>query len=161
MDADMLVTSDLAELFWLGQQNDAAVSVVKNQHRFEWPSMMYFNNEKCRNLTSTYINDESNHPQSFEWADEVGELPPEWNFCVGYDDPMYDEHLEEVDPKLIHYTMGIPHFPETRGFHYAQEWWDVYTHMTANCSWLELMGNSVHAPKVFDEIKARQAHYEK
>ena len=149
MDADMLLLGDLAELFELGREQDAAVSVVKNKQRFEWPSMMYFNNEKCTRLTTTYINDENETPQSFDWADEVGELPPEWNFCVGYDEP-----TEEL-PKLVHYTMGIPHFAETRYWPYTQEWWEIYNHMTMNCSWIELMGRSVHAEKVLTQLQER------
>lgn len=154
----MIVTSDVAELFHLGKETGAPVAVVKNKQRFEWPSMMYFDNTQCQKLTSTYINDESTTPQDFSWASEVGELPTEWNFCVGYDEPQIEDD-RVITPKLIHYTMGVPHFPETRHLPFAQEWWDRYTHMTSNCSWLELMGNSVHAKPIFNEIQDRMDHY--
>ena len=66
MDADMIMLGDVAELFEIGKENDEAVSVVKNEQRFEWPSLMFFNNEKCKALTSTYINDKTSTPQNFE-----------------------------------------------------------------------------------------------
>lgn len=143
MDSDMLVLGDIAELFSI--EFDEPVAVVKGEHRFEWPSLMVFNNEQCEVLTPDYINDENNHPQSFDWASDVGELPSEWNHCVGYDEP-------RNDAKLVHFTMGIPKYPECRGSEYADAWRREYDSMTGSVSWFELMGNSVHAKKVLTSL---------
>lgn len=140
MDADMLVLGDVHELAGY----DAAVSVVKGPHKFEWPSLMVFNNEKCTTLTPDWINDEANQPQTLSWASEIGELPPEWNHCVGYDEPK--------PAKLVHYTQGIPFFPEMRGTEYAAEWWAEHESMHFSVSWLELMGKSVHAERVLQRL---------
>jgi len=148
LDADMLLQADINELETLINPNDA-VSVVKSANRFEWPSMMVFNNEKCKTLTADYINDENNHPSDFSWAGSVGELPSEWNFTVGYDKPI-------EQPKLIHYTAGIPHFPETKDCDYAEAWTKEFDSMVGNCSWLELMGDSVHAELVLNNITERR-----
>jgi len=150
LDADMLMMGDVCELFAL-DDGQHSVKVVKNAQRFEWPSMMLFNNERCRTLTPEYINDDRNTPQSFAWVDEngVGELPAEWNFCVNYDKPGEDL------PKLIHYTAGIPAFPECRDCDYAELWTREHESMNANCSWLELMGGSVHAGLVLSRLQKR------
>ena len=77
MDGDMVVTGDVHELAgWL----NAPVSVVKGEQKFEWPSLMLFGCSGCRMLTPEYIETET--PQNFEWASEIGELPREWNFCA-------------------------------------------------------------------------------
>jgi len=148
LDADMLLQADINELETLINPDDA-VSVVKSANRFEWPSMMVFNNEKCKTLTADYINDETNHPSDFSWAGSVGELPSEWNFTVGYDKPI-------EQPKLIHYTAGIPHFPETKDCDHAEAWTKEFDSMVGNCSWLELMGDSVHAELVLNNITERR-----
>lgn len=146
MDADMLVLGDVNELQeYVDGSHD--VYVVKSPEKFEWPSMMVFDNTRCTTLTPEWIDDESNHPSNMQWAESIGDLPPEWNHCVGYDEPM-------AGAKLAHYTMGIPHFEETKGCEYSDEWWMEYNSMTQGCSWLALMAKSVHAkkilPKYFD-----------
>lgn len=133
LDADMLVLADIEELFQLAD-SQYAVQVVKCKHRFEWPSLMLFNCERCEKLTPEYI--EANHPQSFEWG-EVGELPAEWNHCVGYDKP--------AEAKLYHYTMGIPAFKEVQHLGYTEEWVKELRASCSTVSWDELMGGSVHA----------------
>lgn len=135
LDADMLVLSDIEELFQLA--DGSAVQVVKHgpERRFEWPSLMLFNCEKCQALTPEYI--EQNMPQTFKWG-EVGALPREWNFLVGYDE------ANEL-PKILHYTMGIPAFKEVQKLGFVDEW---HQELRASCStvtWEELMGSSVHA----------------
>ena len=138
MDADMLALADLTTM----PAPQGSVSVVKNAHRFEWPSLMYFDCARCKRLAPEYI--ESGKPQSFDWAaDGVGELPPEWNHLVGYDAP-------RNDAKVVHYTMGIPFWPETRQFEYAAEWMEDARDSMSTVSWHELMGGSVHAKKVLN-----------
>ena len=56
----------------------------------------------------------------FTWLDdsEIGELPKEWNWLVGY----YKEPDDGV-PKLLHYTDGTPQFEAYRNCEYADEWY--------------------------------------
>ena len=144
LDSDMLVLGDIAELL---QYSSAPVSVVpfKNQMIFERPSVMVFNNEKCTELTPKYIDDENNHPQSFDWAENVGELPKEWNYLVGY-----DEFYEGV--KLIHYTQGIPAYKECRDCDFAGKWFMAQDKVNHYVSWLEILGRSVHAKHVLKKL---------
>ena len=139
LDSDMLCLGDIAELF--DMEFSEAVAVVKGE-RFEWPSLMLFNCAECRTLTPEYVENES--PQLFEWG-EVAALPQEWNHCVGYDEPT-------EDVKLVHYTMGTPHFKELRGCEYAPHWWREYRAMTSQSSWLEVHGMSVHRDKVLEGL---------
>lgn len=147
LDADILVRGDLDELFKLAEGQNAAVSVSKNKLRFEWPSVMLFNCEHpdCKTLTPEYIDDVANQPATFAWTKEIGELPSEWNHLIGYDE-------RRPDAKIIHYTMGIPCWPETVGCEYSDEWnKDAYESMST-VTWQELMGTSVHA-KHIDKLK--------
>ena len=142
IDADMLCLGDIAELPW-----DAAESVHVVPHTsvqkhgqtvsvvFERPSVMLFNCAECKRLTPEYI--ETGKPQSFDWADAIGHLPAEWNHLVGYDAPK--------PAKLVHFTQGIPCFPETQNDEYAAEWVQAMQALSSTVPWAEIMGNSVHA----------------
>lgn len=134
-DADMLVQGDIAELFAL--KDESAVQVMKHQKRFEWPSLMLFDCAKCTRLTPEYI-DGQTIPQNMDWADTIGDLPKEWNHCVGY------AEKPEQTPKLIHYTKGIPVWPETKGCDYSDLWWKELEYCNSTVSHDELMGGSVH-----------------
>lgn len=145
MDPDMVVGGDIYELDGL-VRNGAPVHVVKDQPRFEWPSMMVFNNAKCTDLTPEYVDDESNSLFDFGWADEIGDLPSEWNYCIGY--------AAQKDAKLYHYTQGIPCWPETADL--EPEHWDKEFKMAnSTVSWKELMGNSIHAEPVISRMRAK------
>lgn len=133
LDADMLVLGDIAELFELA--DGSAVQVVKNPQRFEWPSLMLFNNEKCQKLTPEYVQNDGKL-FSLNWATEIGDLPPEWNHCVGYDPPKAT--------KILHYTKGIPVWPQTQNCDFAEQWHMERRAMMSTCGFEELMGNSVH-----------------
>lgn len=142
VDADIVCMGDIAELPWNTPHSVCVVPhdmVTKNGQpvsvRFERPSVMLFNCAACRRLTPDYI--ATGKPQSFDWADSVGELPREWNHLVGYDTPS--------PAKLAHFTMGIPCFDETKGDEYASEWQQAANAAFATCGWSEIMGGSVHA----------------
>ncbi len=142
IDADTLCLGNVAELPW---ETANSVSVVphayvrKNERmvsvHFERPSVMLFNCAASRKLTPEYI--EVGKPQSLDWAESIGELGREWNHLVGYDTP--------GPAKLIHFTQGIPCFPETRDDEYANEWMEHLRAMNSTVSWEEIMGPSVHA----------------
>ena len=52
----------------------------------------------------------------FEWLDDshIGALPSTWNHLVGYD--------EHEDPKLLHFTDGVPSISRYRYCEWASEW---------------------------------------
>ncbi len=56
----------------------------------------------------------------FKWLrdDEIGELPPEWNWLEGTS--------TEDDAAAVHYTRGCPDVPGFEHVAYADEWW-AYT----------------------------------
>jgi len=145
MDADMVVIGDIAGLF-AATDDDAPVSVMQDQPRFEWPSLMVFNCELCRTLMPEWIDDAANDPASLSWADRIGALPLEWNRCVSYGD--------YPDGKLWHFTSGLPCWPETSGVDplAEQAWKDELRAMNSTVSWRELMGSSVHAPRTLQRF---------
>jgi len=139
LDADTIVRADIRELEDLIGEFDA-VAVVQGELRFEWPSVMVFrcDNYRCRMLTPAHVNDEQTKPHTLDWAgDRVGALPLEWNHIVPY-------MPRRSDPKLVHYTAGIPCWPETRKSEHAELWLEEYRHAVGTCSWEQLMGQSVH-----------------
>lgn len=144
LDSDMLCLSDIWELEEICRPQLASVCVVKNPLRFEWTSLMYFNNAHCSELSLTEV--ETGSPQSLKWASHVGDIPPEWNHLVGYDNPQA--------AKIVHFTQGIPCWPETKDCEYAKQWKDDFDNMRGTVSWQALMGNSVHAAPVMERLKA-------
>ena len=139
LDADMIVLDDPCKLFAL-QNPDFDLMVVKNGLKFEWASLMLFNNEKCQALTPDFVAGASGL-HGIGWTENVGELPAEWNHCVGYDEP-------RRDAKLAHYTQGIPLWPETHGCEYTDSWEQMARASMSAGSWAAIMGNSVHAAPV-------------
>ncbi len=150
LDADILARANIAELFDLAEPGKA-VSVVKHgpERRYEWPSVMLFNcgHYDNRTLTPEWIGDEKNNPIVMKWLPEehIGTLPSEWNHLVGYDKP-------RPDAKIVHFTQGIPAFPETRSTEYAQEWLDCFHRASTAESWEKIMGPSVHAQPVKERL---------
>ncbi len=143
MDCDMLCRADIAELgSCMRSQPDKAVLVCKHDYvpkterkflgqvqtryaRKNWSSLMVFNNERCKALTSDYVNAASGlELHRFSWLDdgEIGALPLEWNWLVG-------EYDYKADAKMVHFTIGGPYFAEYRGCDYAGEWFAEYESM--------------------------------
>jgi hypothetical protein len=147
IDADMIVKCDIKEVFDIAEAYGDAVSVVKHEGklRFEWSSVMVFNNEKCHNLTLDLI--ENGNPGKFEWAESIGDLPHEYNHLVGYDEP-------NEAARIIHYTQGVPAWYETKDCEFADDWHKEKEAATMTCSWKEIMGNSVHAEPVLKRLFA-------
>lgn len=135
MDADMLCLGDVYDI---PHEPLCSVSVVQNKMRFEWPSMMVFTNAMCRTLTPEYVDNAANSCFKFEWAKGVGAIDPAWNHLVGYDEP-------REDAKLVHFTKGVPVWPETQKCEYAQHWMTDAKESFSSVPWADLMGNSVHA----------------
>jgi hypothetical protein len=139
MDADMLCLDDIYKLDDICAPQMKPVCVVKHDMRFEWPSLMYFNNAHCKNLTLKEI--EEGAPHKLEWANSIGDIPAEWGHLVGYDAP-------RAGAKIVHFTCGLPCFEETKNCEYSKEWMTELKHMNGTVSWQEIMGKSVHARHV-------------
>jgi hypothetical protein len=138
LDADMLCLGDIHELVDLA--GDYPVSVVKNKLRFEWPSLMVFNNARCTDLTPQYI--ETSEPQALKWANgEIGSLPPEWNILVGYDEPIPNPKASPLHPRhsLLQRDQRLS-LLSRMGRRSSSEY--------VNGDMAEIMGNSVHAQPV-------------
>ncbi len=148
LDADMMLRADITELF--SYKGDFDVAVVQNAKRFEWSSVMLFDNERCQILTPQYIDNETNNPMKMNWARTIGALPAEWNHLVGYDPP-------NPDAKLVHFTQGVPAWPETMNCEHAGEWRSTMLEMIQARPWAEIMGNSVHAKPVLERLKTGEA----
>lgn len=147
IDSDMILLDDIAKLF--DSATGAAVDIVPfaGKFQFERPSVMLFDCAQCRDLTPELI--ETGYPQNFQWAPSIGALSEDWNHLVGYS-------LPNPNAKLIHYTQGVPGYKECRNCEYSLEWFAEKEAMLDHCSWLEIMGSSVHAPFVINRLKGEQ-----
>ena len=136
MDCDMLCRADIAGLVALIDRNrDRAVVVCQHDYvpkterkflnqvqtrytRKNWSSLMLFNNERCKALTSQYVNSATGLDlHRFAWIDDalIGALPLEWNWLVG-------EYEYNPKASMAHFTRGGPYFPEYHDCDYAGEW---------------------------------------
>ncbi len=149
VDSDFLCLADVIDLLMYPiAEPGCAVYVSKNpQRRFEWPSLMLFNNELCTELKPAYVDDKKNNLFDFKWANRVGSLPSEWNHLANYDAP-------RPDAKMVHFTQGIPCWPETKDSEYSSHWFRAFDHARSTCSFDELMGKSVHAQPVYERLNA-------
>jgi len=138
MDCDMILTTDIKELF---DQADPKYAVMCVQHdytpkegikmdgqkqtiypRKNWSSVVLFNCGHPSNavLTQDIVNDQELNGayfHRFSWLkdEEIGELDHTWNYLVG----VYDD-IEK--PKLIHYTEGGPWFENYRNCEFNDLW---------------------------------------
>lgn len=152
LDADMVVTGDVAELFGMADDAKAVLARTKGIPPFERASLMLFNcaHPANRRLTPEAIDrGEIKGLHGLGWLDpgQIGEIPREWNYCVGYEEP------PAATPKLLHYTQGNPIWPETIGCDAADVWRAEFERLSTVVSWPELMGRSVHARPVHERLK--------
>jgi lipopolysaccharide biosynthesis glycosyltransferase len=138
MDCDMILTTDIKELFDCADDK-YAVMCVKHDYKVKegtkmdgqkqtvyprknWSSVVLFNcaHPSNRKLTQDMVNNtELNgaYFHRFSWLkdEEIGELDHTWNYLVG----VYDD-IEK--PKLIHYTEGGPWFENYRDCEFHKLW---------------------------------------
>lgn len=138
MDCDCLLTSDISELFDYYDKR-YAIQVVKHNHvpkehikmdgmkqenysRKNWSSVCLWNlNHLGHNRL--FLSDVSTKSgfwlHNFQWLkdEEIGELPSEWNFLVGY----YQIPVQ-VLPKLLHFTLGMPFMSGYENCDYSDIW---------------------------------------
>lgn len=136
MDCDMLVRGDLNEVFDMLNPARALYCV---QHYYEpkskmkmdgqvqtrylrknWSSFMVFN---CDHAANWKLPDVVNvwpgrdlHALFWLKEDQIGVLPPEWNYLVGH------TRLAGREPKVVHFTEGLPNMPGYEECEYADEW---------------------------------------
>lgn len=147
MDCDMILTTDIAELF---DQADDQYAVMCVQHdytvkegtkmdgqkqtvypRKNWSSVMLINcgHPSNKALTKELVNDEDvtgAYLHRFSWLEdhEIGSLDHTWNYLVG----VYND-IES--PKLIHYTEGGPYFKNHFNCDFHQAWKNEYFDLTS------------------------------
>ena len=146
MDADILVRCDVKELFDLAD-NDCAAMVVKHPRmQFEDGSLILFNNAHPDNakLTPEFV-ETAPGLHGIGWTHRVGELPPAFNHLVEYDD-------YSTDAKILHYTQGIPCWPETQNCQYAEDWQQEAQKAFSAQPWQTILGPSVHAKAVYQRL---------
>ena len=153
MDADVVVRGDVKELLQAtGNEPDKYLWVCKSKPRFEWPSVMVFQAAEHQILTPEYVvvNYQDGVLNKLEWLpdERIGSLPDEWNHCVLYDPP-------NPEAKLIHYTAGIPLFPELQGCEHEAAWRQEHQWALNLIPWQQLMGQSVHVKKVEEHLLAQ------
>lgn len=138
--SDMLCRSDICEIFRAADWY-SAVQVVKHDYqtrnarkyrgtamesdnadypRKQWASVMLINcaHYAWRKVTPEFI--AKADPMEllqlrFISDDRIGELPAQWNWLV-------DEHGENEDSKILHFTAGVPAMPAHSDAPMAAEW---------------------------------------
>lgn len=136
-DSDILVRAPIEDLFALADPR-YAVMCVQHAHtrgdatkkdgqiqqyysRKNWSSVMLFNcgHPRNRNLTVNLVNEVPGRDlHAFSWLDdnEIGALPPEWNYLVGV------TGQSVADPAIVHYTLGTPDTPGATTSTYDSDW---------------------------------------
>ncbi len=145
LDADMFLVSDICEMTQYFN-DDHAISVVRSIAQFEQSSVMLFNNAhpKNRALTPDFIQNTEGNLHSLCWLDDhdIGEMDGKWNQLVGYQDC-------QGKTGNLHFTMGVPAFPETSTSEFGQIWTDCAKRaIGVTKSWGEIMGPSVHSVQI-------------
>ncbi len=159
MDCDMLVRSDIAEL-WQVRDERYAVQVVKHVHvpredvkflghtqtKYEkknWSSVMLMNCAKCTALTPQYVNTatglELHQFKEVGWATtrSSGSLPHRWNHLVR------DTTLRAPTPRSCTTPSAAPGSEQYRDCEYAQEWRRERDAMTLSASRPRRLGRDV------------------
>lgn len=141
--SDMIVKDDIAKL-WAQRNIYKAVQVVQHNYktkhprkyvgtdmeadnndyvRKQWSSVMLINcsHYSWRQMTPKAVEEMPGaflHRFSFIEDRYIGELPIEWNWLC-------QEHGENPEAKLIHYTAGIPKFPAYKDCPMAKDWFEA------------------------------------
>lgn len=141
---DMVLKADIAQL-WDLRDNRKAVHVVKHSYktrhprkyvgttmeaansdypRKNWSSLMLINCEHpgWRKITADAVETMTGaelHRLSFLKDEEIGSLPATWNWLA-------DEFGESDRAKLLHWTAGIPAWPEYTEAPHSYDWWAAH-----------------------------------
>ena len=155
MDCDMLVRSDITELFSIAKANqDKAVHVVKHDYvpkdkvkflgqqqfnypRKNWSSVVVWNCSHPANkkVDLDFVNSGTGAElHRFSWLkdSEIGELDLYWNWLVGE----YSSSLAFDKVRNVHWTVGGPYFNEYSNVEFSDEWFEMEKKMH-RCDQLE------------------------
>jgi lipopolysaccharide biosynthesis glycosyltransferase len=136
-DCDILCRADIADLFALA---DTRYAVQCVHHHYDkptelqkmdgqlqvgypkklWSSVMLWNcdHPAHRALTLNHLNTwpgRDLHGFRWLWEEQIGSLPPDWNYCV-YVSPRI------ADPSIVHFTLGTPDMRGYEDSEFADEW---------------------------------------
>lgn len=136
LDGDILVRDDISVLFE-PYDRSKALYCVKHDHRppetvkmdaqaqqhytrKNWSSVMLWNlqhpaHERLTLEMANRLPGRDLHRFCWLQDDEIGDLPPEWNWLAGYSPA-------EMEPKAVHYTSGTPDMPGYENAPFADEW---------------------------------------
>ena len=139
-DGDMICQTDIKELWDLKDESKALLvvkhdyqtkahqkylgNINENYPRKNWSSIILWNcaHPKHKVLTPDFIATQTGkYLHRFSWLDDndIGELPPEWNWLA-------IEYPENRKAKLIHYTLGTPCFSAYQYTSMANLWQKAY-----------------------------------
>lgn len=144
VDGDVMALSNPMRVFDLIDPSKA-VMCVKHRHdpvenikmdgqvqtrysKKNWSSFTLFNGNHPSNkkLTVEMVNGLPGRDlHAFCWLDEseIGDLPQEWNYLVGY------TKLEQgITPRVVHFTSGLPDVPGYENQEYADVWRSMLPH---------------------------------
>ena len=144
VDGDMICRTDIAEILWEHDQ-DEALKVVKHYYQTKhpvkylgaknedypkknWSSVMLWNcgHHLNKQLTPQFVMEkDGKYLHRFQWLkheDQVGKLDDTWNW-------LETEYEYNADAKLVHHTLGTPCFKDYQSTDYSQEWWQTYHRM--------------------------------
>ncbi len=145
VDGDMICRTDIAEILWEHEQ-DEAVKVVKHYYQTKhpikylgsknedypkknWSSVMLWNcgHHLNKQLTPKFVMEkDGKYLHRFQWLkypeEQVGKLDETWNHLV-------TEYDYDQDAKLAHFTLGSPCFNGYQDCDYSEEWFDTYKRM--------------------------------
>ena len=139
MDNDIILLDDIKKLWDLRDDKYSVMCVKHEQNPVEakkfmgavqtkyekknWSSVILFNNAKCKDLTPEYVNTASGLDlHQFKWLGDdnlIGAIPLEWNYLAAYNTPI-------PNPKLVHYTIGGPFYPEFQDTEFSKEWFEEF-----------------------------------
>jgi len=119
---------------------------VRSIAQFEQSSVMLFNNAHPKNiqLTPDFIQHTEENLHGLCWleGEDIGEMDGKWNQLVGYQEC-------RGSSGNLHFTMGVPAFPETSTSDFGQIWTDCAKRaIGVTKTWGEIMGPSVHSVQI-------------
>ena len=142
-DGDMVCREDIKEL-WNLRDNSKAVMLVKHKYtskvttkylgnknenypRKNWSSLILWNCHHPVNkvLTPEFIASmDGPYLHRFSWIPEelIGEIPLDWNWLAA-------EYKNNLQAKLVHYTLGTPCFLEYKESPMSEYWHETYLRM--------------------------------
>ena len=133
-DCDFLFLEDVNNLFSIADDKYAVMCVkhdykpltnikMNNKQQYvyprkNWSSLILWNCDHTDNKNIN-VNDESKDGKwfhRFSWLedDQIGDIPYQWNWLVGY--------YNEGKPKALHYTDGGPWLEDYRDVEYGELW---------------------------------------